>query len=136
VIHLKLELIGDNINAQLRGFESMLRVSKADADTQRAMRSPKRQPWIARIVGTCVRFGLKREFLHGEKDHLESNSVGSRGVYVHHDLVCGLYEVFELESWSRDRRYFLLVSGDSSREITKDEAVAWAEKRATTENGG
>lgn len=133
MVHVKLECIGDNINAELRALEEL--TSRAcGAEMARAMCAPKRQPWVARIVGTCERFGLRREFLRGDKDYSESNSIGSRGVYMHYDLCDGLYELNALESWGRSRRYFLLVIGDSSREVMKDEAVAWIRK-AISESG-
>lgn len=134
MVRLKLECIGDNINAELRALEGMV-ARTCDATTTRAMRAPKRQPWVARIVGTCKRFGLSREFIRGEKDYTESNTVGSRGVYLHYHLADGIYEINDLESWGRSRRYFLLVIGGSSREITKEEALEWTKRKVTSVSG-
>lgn len=88
--------------------------------------SGQARPWVARITGRDARFGLRREFVRGVKDYSRANSVGSRGVYRYFFLASGVYEVNELQSWSRSRRYFLRVGADGGKtEITREEVDAW-----------
>ena len=38
------------------------------------------KPWVAKITGTDPKFGMKREFINGNKDYAGANSKGTRGV--------------------------------------------------------
>lgn len=83
------------------------------------------RPWVARLTGFDEECTLAREFVRGQKDYSQSNSTGSRGVYVYYPLKTGVYEVNERTSWTRVRRYFLHVEREEITEITKDEVLQW-----------
>lgn len=120
---LRLEAIGDAENAGCRGLSAFLGV--VDERMRRAMRPPIRVPWVARITGRDPKYGLARDFLRGRKDYADSNSIGSRGVYLYFTLADGVYEVRELKSWRRERRYFCRASGGELNELSREEVDAW-----------
>lgn len=81
------------------------------------------RPWVARIMGRCSRFGFQREFVPYRKDYLETTRSGDlvKRWYV---LSPGLYEVREVLSLRRERRYFLKSAGGTLAEITREEVEA------------
>lgn len=85
------------------------------------------KPWVARIVGRGPRYdGMEREFLDGQIDYSGANSTGSRGVMLYYAVPPGLYEVNARETWTRSRRYFVLVDDEARmREVTRQEAEQW-----------
>lgn len=85
----------------------------------------KRRPWVARLTGLDDQYTFKREFIQGQKDYSQGNSVGSRGVYLYYALPDGVYEVNAPVSWKRDDRYFCYVEDTVITRMTKDEAMAW-----------
>lgn len=126
MIHLKLECIGDDENQKLRALTQL--AAKVIGECG-ALKLDLRKPWVARIVGLDPKFGLARQFVKGEKCYLEANAVGSRGVFMHYELENGIYDVHDLVSWSRSRRYFLRVAGESSVEIEREEVMSWAKNQ-------
>lgn len=129
---LRLEAIGDNHVASMRHSHKLASavVSREEAAL---LRPPYRQPWVAEITGTDPRFGFARKFLSGRKDYSEANSIGSRGVHLYYELTPGVYEVNDLVSWSRTRRYFCRVGEDGSRqEIPEAEVRRCLEQSANT----
>jgi len=86
--------------------------------TQRGLR-----PWVARLTGLDAKYGFAREFVHGQRDYSQANSVGSRGVYEYIPLKDGVYEVNERLTWKRTRRYFIRVQDAQITEISRDEVV-------------
>ena len=115
---LKLEAIGDNVTYEA----SMCRKHGVPYRARRSIDIPRR-PWVARITGYNSRFGLHREFLTGQRDYTRANGPGSRGIFLYYFLDDGLYEVNELVTWSRTRRYFLRVERGQAEEITTQEAA-------------
>jgi len=126
VIHLKLECIGERSNRAERLIQAM--VDKAVPGYAPFFKPQNRVPWIARILGPDPKYGLRRDFVRGDKWFGEASANWNRGVYLHYDLANGIYEVHELLSWQRSRRYFIRVNGDDSTEMAKEEVLKWASK--------
>lgn len=78
------------------------------ADIPKHLPNP-RKSWVARVLGTCATYGLRRQFVDYEVDYSQSNSVGSRGVQHWYLLDTGMYEVQEWISWKKSSRYFLEI---------------------------
>lgn len=117
---LALEAIGDNLTGpSKRPLSWVLRQAHRMPQEQRtAMLTPGRRPWVARITGLDERYGLAREFLKPLRDYRDSNSTCSRGVMLVFQLEEGSYfEVNELLSWKRERRYFCRSEGGSTVEV-------------------
>lgn len=126
---LRLEAIGDNFTQKMKLFRS-----KADSCEeglgQALWGGPSLSPWVAEIVGLDDKWKFSRKFLKGKKDYSESNSAGSRGVYLHFMINSGhIYEVKELTSWSSYRRYFCSVTTEGDiQEIPEEEVIEWLKK--------
>jgi len=119
---LKLEVIGDNYFAY-RKFAQ--RPSPRYERNVYQMTKKSMRPWVARITGTDPQFGLAREFLQGQKDYSQANSVGSRGIYLYFPLKDGIYEVNERLTWKRTRRYFIRVEDAQTTEISREKVGEW-----------
>lgn len=86
-------------------------------------------PWVARLTGPDSQYGYVREFIRpAQTDYMAANSVGSRGVALVYHLERGVYEVAERISWSRWRRYFLVVDR-GGREVGRAEVDAYFDRR-------
>ncbi len=123
MIHaLTLEVIGDDSNDRIR---QMGRLFSHDRVALRRLIYP--EPWVARITGTDPRFGFRREFVRGEKDYTQANSVGSRSVMKTFWLTAGnVYEVCHRTSWRNVRRYYCRVDHEGARVVmTEEEVRAW-----------
>lgn len=127
---LKLEAIGLNMVQDLR---RMQRTIDAFIPTGRRRPDPIPSPcWVAEITGWDPRYRWKRRFLDGKTDYSESNSVGSRGVYIYYELDSGhIYEVYHRVTWGRSERYFCRVSdeGDVIR-LSNEEVTTWVAENA------
>lgn len=111
---LKLECINDNLIALNRAFEGTL------------MDMKPRRPWCAKLTEydpSADRF--TREFVDSQKDYSKANSKGSRGVSRYYWLEKGaVYEIHELTSWKRSRRWFAGVSDEGEVvEIKREDAI-------------
>lgn len=83
------------------------------------------RPWVAKITGRDLKYGLSREFVDGVADYTGSNSKRTRGVMYSFALGDGIYEVKGGESWSsRGNRSFLRVCGGSHERITLEEVMS------------
>ena len=120
---LTLECIGDDECAAIKSIEQIVDTALAPGLGRAFTGGYRRRPWVAEIVGTDPRFGFKREFVCGFKDYNGSNSCGSRGVMAMYLLEEGaIYEVNELLSWKRSRRYFVCFDQNGvAEELTADE---------------
>lgn len=102
-ITLKLEAIGDNV-------PEMAKIHR---------------PWVAEITGWRGGRWFERDFLGGQKDYSEANSVGSRGVHIYYHLREGrIYEIYDMRSWRDHRRYFCTVSGGQIVQMDAEEVQA------------
>lgn len=81
--------------------------------------------WCARLTGYDAQRRYIRAFVHGQIDYSQSNSTGSRGVYIYYALADGIYEVNERISWKHVRRYFIRVENTTITEITQEEVDTW-----------
>jgi hypothetical protein len=112
-VTLALECIGDDIAQAMK--------AKVQVPTLKAWRMGK-QPWVAEITGTHPTYGFQRQFIYGQKDYSQGNSVGSRGVYRYYQLEPGkLYEVFSRATWNRSERYFCQVADGALVKMTIEE---------------
>lgn len=124
MIHLKLECIGERENRELRLIQMM--VGKVAPEHAKQFKADTHVPWVARILGLDAKYGLRREFIRGDKWFGEASANWNRGVYLHYDLDDAIYEVHQLVSWKRSRRYFISVVGELSTAIEKEAVIAWA----------
>ena len=115
---LALEIIGDNYYAARRAGEEATERESRYADM---MGVDKQRPWIARLTGLDTKFGFVRQFLRGQRDYSQANSIGSRGIKEYFILDTGLYEVHERLTWRRTRRYFIRVENEQIVEIERSE---------------
>ena len=122
VVFLRLEEIGANVRLSPdRAFHAALRPGLA-ALARLHLLLPNRRPWCARLLGLDATYVYQREFLRPRRDYTEANSKGSRGIYLYFNLYEGeVYEVHELVSWSRDRRYFASASAGKVFELDEVE---------------
>lgn len=88
---------------------------------------PKRNYWVAQIVGTNPKWKYERKFLKPKKDYRKSNSTGSRGIYLWYILDADqVYEIKRPISCKRFERFFFTVTNDGSiKKITEDEVNEW-----------
>lgn len=125
VAFLRLEAIGDNMRMpDTRALHMALR-PRLELEMRRHLLLPNRRAWCAKLTGLSEKFGFEREFLRARRDYSEANSKGSRGVYLYFTLYEGdIYEVHEIVSWSRDRRYFVKAVAGAVVEIEQAEVDA------------
>lgn len=134
---LRLEAIGDNHvgrgGMSTRPLRHVLKnMGRIPREQREAVLTPSRRPWVAQITGRDARHGLARTFLEHLKDYRDANGTGSRGVFLTYVLRDGfLYEVRELLSWNRERRYFCRVEDGKIVEMTVDEVAARLAEDAT-----
>lgn len=124
---LRLEWIGHDSRRLVKApFSYLLRqVQRAPRERRSRLLDPKCRPWVARIEGRDRRHGLARSFLDGRTDYRDANGHGSRGVFLTYVLYEGhVYEVHELQSWTRTRRYFCRVERGKIVEMAPAEVAA------------
>jgi hypothetical protein len=88
--------------------------------------------WVAKITGFRGTDYFQREHLHGKKDYTNSNSKGTRGIFVWYTLETGkYYEVESRLSWSRSEHYFCKTddNGDIIK-VERKEVEAWCSREA------
>lgn len=84
------------------------------------------KPWVARIVGTCDRYGLDREFVRPHRDYRDASISLRSGLYHWYFLDDGYYEIRAVLSCTRRRRYFARVVNGLITEVEREEVVEWA----------
>jgi hypothetical protein len=86
--------------------------------------------FVAEIIGFDPKYKFKREFLRGKRDYSESNSKGSRGVYIWYKLEPNkIYDVKKPISWKNIKRFFCTVKEDGSIvELTEQEVIECLKK--------
>jgi len=123
---LRLEGIADHLgdlNIQIRRRPEIR--ARVPARFMRYTYGPPWRPWVARIVGVDDTGRIQREFLRGKKDFSAALGMGARGVYYYYHLRPGhVYEVRELMSWTKDRRYFCRVENGAIIEMSREEALS------------
>jgi len=126
---LKLEYIAENYHAGLR--EAAKRQSETPRSVSRygdMLGRDKSRPWVARLTGLDEQYGFSRAFVCGQIDYSRANSVGSRGVYLYFALTDGVYEVNERTSWTKVRRYFILVDDTEIIEVERKDVEQWLQQ--------
>ena len=126
---LKLEFIAENYHHQKH---SNFHPHPPSERYSEYLGHNKSRPWVAMIKGYDEKFGIAREFVRGQIDYSQSNSVGSRGVYLYYALKPGIYEVNERSTWSKVRRFFVRVEGAAYEEISKEEVEQWLNETTKT----
>lgn len=84
-----------------------------------------RKPWVARIRGVGPD-GMIREFVDHMRDYRDASASGKRGVKLFFILRNGFYEVREVLSMTRDRRYFVEVRAGEIAEVDRAVVDRWA----------
>jgi hypothetical protein len=126
VASLRLEAIGDNYRRlKPAGIDHFFHVMGRIPRAHYARILSGTSPWVARLVSRHPRRGFDREFLRGNRDYLEANGCGSRGIYIYYLLPEGVYEVHELVNWSKNWRYFVRSVAGKIVEIDGDEVDRW-----------
>lgn len=92
------------------------------------------KPWVARIIGTCPKYGLAREFINPMNDWTNARQAWSGNVYgrvAQFALRDGnLYEVSRLKGKTSKRyvaREFIAVQGGKRIVVDPEEALARAD---------
>jgi len=80
----------------------------------------KKYWWVAKILGYDEKYNYSREFIKGQLDYSESNSKGTRGVYLYYFLDPGIYEVKKPTSWYASDRYFILSEHGKIKKISEE----------------
>lgn len=125
---IELELIADDSYEYLR-LKRTGRIGRELSLRQeiRALQFGQKRlkPWVAKIIGTDDKYGLKREFIRPQtKDFSRANSTGSRGIYAYYTLDDGVYEINRRVSWKKADRYFVRVNDGQITEISREEVLA------------
>ncbi len=120
---LRLEAIADDERAYLQWCKNQLdEVFSARGAGDAIVGSKPSRFWVAEITGACPKYKFVRVFLKGKKDYSQSNSIGSRGVYVYYILEEDrIYEVSAPVSWKRTDRYFCTITRGHMVRLTVEE---------------
>jgi hypothetical protein len=122
-----LEAIGDDATQMHRLYGRVLDDSFGSGIGNSLLGRAARRCWVARITGLDKRYGFRREFIRGQTDYSQANSIGSRGVFIWYHLAdSGLYEIKAPQSWRSSRRYFARVVDNRVVEISRERAVSAA----------
>jgi hypothetical protein len=84
----------------------------------------KTKPWAARLESMDAAGRIVRVFLDGQIDFCDSNSKGSRGVYLYWHLEPDWFH----EIWTPRSRDFLLVRSGEAVSYTIDEVREWLQR--------
>jgi hypothetical protein len=126
---LVLEEIGGNYKPAARNLHQAVRlIGRVNPAHASRILDPS-GPWVARLTGYHEKYGYERDFLRGRRDYRDANRKGTRGVYLYFLLPPGIYEVRALESWTKDRRYFVRSADGRAHEIDKGEVDAHLNER-------
>jgi hypothetical protein len=118
---LKLEAIGDNFCAQLGGYKKLCNMF-GYGELMGGVSF--RRPWAAKLTGLWPSGKFQHTFLRGNKDYSESNSKGSRGVFIYYTLESGnYYDVYELTSWKNDDRYYCKVDVEGNIIVVDEKEI-------------
>lgn len=122
---LKIEAIDDNTYKYFSFWTGLL--NDGSPGLGDLMGLPKRNYWVAQIIGTDAQFAYNRQFIKPRKDYRKSNRPGSRGVYLWYTLESSkVYEVKRPVSRQRFERFFCTVTETGEiKQITKDEVDEW-----------
>jgi hypothetical protein len=128
---LRFEAVGDYLNDATK---STIRTIIIDSNGIGHLQdNNKKRYWCAEILDLSDnQYKFERHFLRAFKDYANSNSIGSRGVYVQYLLQSGhVYEVLETQTFKRSKRYFCTVDATNADiiEMSEGEVVAWLEQK-------
>lgn len=125
MVQIKIEIIGDNIDEQVKMFSYMCD-SVTPGLSNSVIGKHKKRGWCCQITGKDNKYTFKRFFLTGNKDYRHGNSLGSRGVYEYYNLEEGnVYEISSPVSWKKDDRYFCKIVDNKLLRISKEEVLEW-----------
>lgn len=127
---LRIEAVGDYMNERQR---ETVRTIVTDSNGFGTLQdNAKKRYWCAEIIGFNEKFGYDRKFVRAKKDYADSNSIGSRGVFVYYTLDSGkVYEVLHPYNWKKSSRYFCIVSDDGEIvKISEEELKEWLQLQA------
>lgn len=118
---LKLEFIGENYHAYKRSGAK----HEASERYKSYLGHDQSRPSVKRLRGYNEAYGFVSEEVRGQIDYSQANSVGSRSVFLYFALKDGVYEVTERTTWSKVRRYFILVDQSDYVEVSREEVLSW-----------
>lgn len=122
-----VEAVGYGLWLELRMPLAMVRAVGAEEALGTRSYGSHYRPWLAQVTGTDPRYGLARQFVRARIDYRGANSRATRGAWFWWTLDEGLlYETRYLSAWSRQEHRFLTASGGDVRDVTGEEALAWA----------
>lgn len=118
---LVLEHIGRKNEQQQKLYSSIAQELAGMGDF---FKIPSTKPWVAKITGTCPKFGLSREFVKGVADYSSSSGNGNRGVNFRFVIEEGeIYEYYCKTSWKRSEREFVRYKDGEKETLTKQEVL-------------
>jgi hypothetical protein len=121
---IRLEAIGDDLRVAVPHFRKH-RDQRPPPRVAKNLYRPLRHPWVAEVGAPVVDGRPTRTPVHGQRDTTGVRGLGARGVYMIYTLRAGkLYEVNDLISHGRERRYFCRVADGRIEEITEAEVTA------------
>lgn len=122
---LKMEAFGDSYVHYRRRLEEGVIYHPILRDVINAIRWGGREmtPWVARL--SWGKQQPQRTFLNGQRDYMNADRWGNRGIFVYFYLPPGIYEINHPLALGKSRRYYAIVKDDDLIEITQVEALAW-----------
>lgn len=131
MVQIKIERI-DDTDIMIREFRTVFkrRESLLAFIRQMQQKNPPRV-WCAQVVGVDNNGGFKRKFLKANVSYIDSNKLGTRGVYCYFNLEenC-VYEVSAPLSWRERTRYFLLCANGVATRISREEVLSWFKSKS------
>lgn len=121
-VALKLELFGEDGRQYAKLWGGILDMCLGEGWGKSTIGSNPPSSWVAEIMGFDKKYKYARQFLKGNTDYSEANSVGSHGVFRYFALAEGhIYDVKSQVTWRRSERYFCTVRDGKIVELTEDE---------------
>lgn len=79
--------------------------------------------FVAEIIGVDYKYTFKRLFINGKKDYSNSNSKGSRGIFMYYFLDSSkIYDIKRQVSWKKTERFYCKFNNNGEVvKITEDE---------------
>lgn len=81
--------------------------------------------WVKRVTGVDQFGRILREPVTPNRDYVDANRCGSRGIMLYYFLQPGAYEVQEVTGWNQRRLYFVLAADGDYHEATTAEIRQW-----------
>lgn len=127
--HIKLELFGDNARQMMRFYTNAINEVIPGLGTVTMGKGLPPSCWVAEIVGFHPKYKFERNFLKPSKDYSQSNSKGSRGIFVSYFPEYNkIHEIKAKYSWKSIDRYFCIFDENGEHRLTEEEVVECLKK--------